>query len=81
MRERALEVLDEVEIDADAEDPLLREGFVYELLIAHEQQHNETMLQLLQMVEGYELPADSARRPAARGISRPDKRRASGPGA
>ncbi len=54
VRERTLEVLDEVEIDAGAEDPLLREGFVYEMLIAHERQHNETMLQLLQMVDGYE---------------------------
>jgi len=56
VRERALEVLDEVDISPEAEDPLLRDGFVYELLIAHEQQHNETMLQLLQMVEDYELP-------------------------
>ncbi len=56
VRERALEVLEAVEISAEAEDPLLREGFVYEMLIAHEQQHNETMLQLLQLVEGYELP-------------------------
>jgi gamma-glutamyl hercynylcysteine S-oxide synthase len=56
VRERTLEVLDEVAIDADAEDPLLREGFVYEMLIAHELQHNETMLQLLMMVDGYELP-------------------------
>ncbi len=56
VRERTLEVLAEVEIGADAEDPLLREGFVYEMLIAHELQHNETMLQLLQMVDGYELP-------------------------
>jgi gamma-glutamyl hercynylcysteine S-oxide synthase len=54
--ERTLEVLDEVEIDAGAEDPLLREGFVYEMLLAHELQHNETMLQLLMMVDGYELP-------------------------
>jgi iron(II)-dependent oxidoreductase len=46
-----------VEIDADSENPLLREGFVYEMLLAHELQHNETMLQLLQMVEGYEPPA------------------------
>jgi iron(II)-dependent oxidoreductase len=53
VRERALEVLDEVEIDADSDDPLLRDGFVYEMLIAHELQHQETMLQLLQMVEGY----------------------------
>jgi gamma-glutamyl hercynylcysteine S-oxide synthase len=62
VRERTLEVLDEVEIDAGAEDPLLREGFVYEMLIAHEQQHNETMLQLLAMVDGYALP-DSGPRP------------------
>ena len=55
VRERALEVLDEVDISPEAEDPLLRDGFVYELLIAHEQQHNETMLQLLQMVEGYRV--------------------------
>ena len=34
--------------------PLLRDGFVYEMLLAHEHQHNETMLQLLQMVDGYE---------------------------
>jgi gamma-glutamyl hercynylcysteine S-oxide synthase len=56
VRARTLEVLDEVELGDDAEDPLLREGFVYEMLIAHEHQHNETMLQLLMMVDGYELP-------------------------
>ena len=54
VRARALEVLDEVEIGDDAPDPLLREGFVYEMLIAHELQHQETMLQLLQMVDDYE---------------------------
>ena len=54
VRERALEVLDAVDIGPDIEDPLLREGFAYEMLIAHELQHNETMLQLLQMVPGYE---------------------------
>ena len=53
VRERALEVLDGVELES-AEDPLLAGGFVYEMLIAHEHQHNETMLQLIQMVEGYE---------------------------
>jgi gamma-glutamyl hercynylcysteine S-oxide synthase len=57
VRERTLEVLEEVEIGEDASDPLLREGVVYEMLIAHELQHQETMLQLLQMVEGYELTA------------------------
>ncbi len=59
VRERSLEVLDEVEIGAGAGDPLLREGFVYEMLIAHELQHDETMLQLLMMVDGYELPDPS----------------------
>ncbi|HEU5063629.1 MAG TPA: SUMF1/EgtB/PvdO family nonheme iron enzyme [Solirubrobacterales bacterium] len=54
VRERTLDVLEGVEIDPEAEDPLLREGFVYEMLLAHELQHNETMLQLLQLVEGYE---------------------------
>ena len=57
VRERTLDVLDEVEIEAAVEDPLLRDGFVYEMLLAHELQHQETMLQLLQMVDGYELPA------------------------
>jgi iron(II)-dependent oxidoreductase len=54
VRERTLEVLDAVDVSPGAEDPLLREGFVYELLLAHELQHNETMLQLLQLVDGYE---------------------------
>ena len=53
VRERTLEVLEEIDLD-DESDPLLREGFVYEMLLAHEHQHNETMLQLLQMVERYE---------------------------
>ena len=57
VRERTLEVLAEVEIGPNAEDQLLREGFVYEMLLAHEQQHNETMLQLLQMVDSY-VPVD-----------------------
>ncbi len=61
VRERTLEVLDEVDLSPDAEDPLLREGFVYEMLLAHELQHIETMLQLLQIVDGYEsAPVDAA---------------------
>jgi gamma-glutamyl hercynylcysteine S-oxide synthase len=53
VRARALEVLDRADLE-DPDDPILRDGFIYEMLIAHEHQHNETMLQLLQMVEGYE---------------------------
>jgi gamma-glutamyl hercynylcysteine S-oxide synthase len=54
VRERTLVVLEDVEIGPDVDDPLLRDGFVYEMLLAHELQHNETMLQLLQLVPGYE---------------------------
>ncbi len=64
VRERTLEVLDEVEIGPQADDRLLRDGFVYEMLLAHELQHQETMLQLLQLLDGYE-PLDGAPRPAA----------------
>jgi gamma-glutamyl hercynylcysteine S-oxide synthase len=58
VRERTLDVLEGVEIGPDVEDPLPRDGFVYEMLLAHELQHNETMLQLLQLVEGYEPARD-----------------------
>src|SRR5829696_1972554 len=35
VRERTLDVLDRVEIAPDVDDPLLRDGFVYEMLLAH----------------------------------------------
>jgi iron(II)-dependent oxidoreductase len=62
VRERTLEVLGEIELDPG--DPVLADGYVYEMLLAHEHQHNETMLQLLQMVEAYE-PVEVDRAPAA----------------
>jgi iron(II)-dependent oxidoreductase len=61
VRARTLDVLEGVEIGPEVENPLLRDGFVYEMLLAHELQHNETMLQLLQLVDGYELPAEVSR--------------------
>jgi gamma-glutamyl hercynylcysteine S-oxide synthase len=64
VRQRTLEVLEQVDLGEDGEDPLLRGGFIYEMLLAHEHQHNETMLQLLQMVDGYR-PLHSDRGPAA----------------
>ena len=76
VRARTLDVLEDVEIDPDAEDPLLREGFVYEMLLAHELQHNETMLQLLQLLDGYELPEGVA---SERASSRMAARNASSP--
>jgi gamma-glutamyl hercynylcysteine S-oxide synthase len=66
VRERTLEVLDELEFDP--EDRLLADGFVYEMLLAHEHQHNETMLQLLQMVESYE-PVEVDFGPAAEPVA------------
>jgi iron(II)-dependent oxidoreductase len=57
VRGRTLEVLDGLDLES-SEDPLLADGFVYELLIAHEHQHTETMLQLIQMVDRYE-PVES----------------------
>ena len=66
VRERTLDVLDRIDLDTDA--ALLRDGFVYELILAHEHQHNETMLQLLQMVDSYE-PAERDPEPAAEAVS------------
>ena len=63
VRKRTLDVLDGVDL-SDPADPLLEDGFIYEMLIAHEHQHNETMLQLLQMVERYE-PVERDLAPAA----------------
>ncbi len=68
VRERALEVLDRVDLDAD--EPLLHDGFVYEMVIAHEHQHTETMLQLIQMLELYEpaaQPPHAADQPGSQG--------------
>jgi gamma-glutamyl hercynylcysteine S-oxide synthase len=59
VRERTLEVLDGLDISPDAGNPLLREGFVYEMLIAHELQHQETMLQMLQMLDAPYRPAEA----------------------
>ena len=63
VREAVLETLEEADFDGD--DPLLKDGFVYNMVLQHEAQHNETMLQTLQLKkgEGYrpeprvELPA------------------------
>jgi iron(II)-dependent oxidoreductase len=67
VRQRTLEVLDEVDLES-GEDPLLADGFIYEMLLAHEHQHNETMLQLIQMVDGYE-PVERDPGPAGEPVS------------
>jgi iron(II)-dependent oxidoreductase len=65
VRGRTLDVLEQVDLES-GEDPLLAGGFVYELLIAHEHQHTETMLQLIQMIDGYE-PVESIATPGPNG--------------
>ena len=67
VRARTLDVLEDVELE-DPGDPLLENGFIYEMLLAHEHQHGETMLQLLQMVERYE-PVERDPGPAAEPVS------------
>jgi iron(II)-dependent oxidoreductase len=50
--DRTLALLDEVSLDGEATDPLLRDGFVYDMIVQHEDQHRETMLQTLQLMQG-----------------------------
>jgi iron(II)-dependent oxidoreductase len=62
VRSRVLGLLEEVDL-ADS-DPLLRNGFVYDLIVQHEHQHDETILQTLQLMPGGYLPALPPGRPA-----------------
>jgi iron(II)-dependent oxidoreductase len=38
--------------DFDTANPLLRDGYVYQMVLQHEYQHNETILQTLQLKQG-----------------------------
>src|SRR5215211_7187804 len=58
VREAVLETLEEA--DLDGEDPLLKDGFVYNMIIQHEAQHNETMLQTLQLKKGRDYKPESS---------------------
>src|SRR6266566_8622422 len=50
IRSRVLNRLDSVDFDED--NPLLRDGYVYNMVLQHEYQHNETILQTLQLKKG-----------------------------
>jgi iron(II)-dependent oxidoreductase len=65
VRERALDALEEAELDSSA---LLRRGFVFGLVLQHELQHQETMLETLESWDGeYPLPDEHVPEPAPRG--------------
>ena len=50
VRQRTLSLLEEISLDGG--DRLVQDGFVYDLIIQHEHQHNETILQTLQLTPG-----------------------------
>ena len=64
VRERALEVLARVDLGPDG-DRLNRDAFVWEMIVRHEHQHNETMLQTLALAQP--------------GVYRPERRPLPGP--
>ena len=69
VRRRTLALLEEVSLDGD--DPLLRAGFLYEMILQHEDQHEETILQTVQLTPGRyreELPALPEGRPVPAGM-------------
>ena len=60
VRRRALEVLGRADLSPES-DPLNAQGFVWRMLVEHEHQHDETMLQTLQLAEpGVFRPARAA---------------------
>ena len=58
IRRRTLDHLQRVDLRAD--DRLLRDGFVFHLVLQHEHQHQETILQTLQLKQGAPYPAPRA---------------------
>jgi iron(II)-dependent oxidoreductase len=53
VRARTLELLESADLSDDA-GPLLAGGLVYEMILRHERQHSETILQTLQLMTGPE---------------------------
>jgi iron(II)-dependent oxidoreductase len=53
VRARVLDLLPSLDLDPDGPQPLLRHGFVHNMVVQHEHQHAETLLASIQL-----LPAD-----------------------
>ncbi len=66
IRTDVLEVLETTDLRSQNPPPLLRGGFVYNMVLQHEYQHNETMLQTLQLKQGepYRAPRIACARTA-----------------
>ncbi len=80
VRQRTLERLAVADLSADGPEPLLRHGFVHNMVVQHEHQHDETMLatvQLLPLHEGHRL--DSTPTPPGRPLSATEVRVPAGP--
>jgi iron(II)-dependent oxidoreductase len=72
VRRRALEVLAGADLSPDA-DRLTAHGFVWEMLVEHEHQHNETMLQTLSLAApGVFVPRPRALPAPPPGLDGPD---------
>jgi iron(II)-dependent oxidoreductase len=68
IRERVLERLET--IDLDESNPLLAGGYVYHMVLQHEYQHNETILQTLQLKQGEPYSAPQRREHLTTGSAR-----------
>ncbi|HET7475048.1 MAG TPA: ergothioneine biosynthesis protein EgtB [Dermatophilaceae bacterium] len=70
VRRKVLDALDAVRLDQSR--PLLRDGFVYGMVLQHEHQHDETMLATHQLRrgEGVLTPTDGDRAPACEPLPR-----------
>ena len=67
MRSRALRCLEES--DFDSTDPLLRSGYVFQLVLEHERQHQETLGYLLHMLDPLKKTRPGAKELQQRGLA------------
>src|SRR5215471_9877372 len=63
VRARVLDAL--ATLDLEGDDPLLRDGFVYGMVVQHEHQHDETMLATIQLMDGFAHPDADGWRPSS----------------
>jgi iron(II)-dependent oxidoreductase len=71
VRGRALDHLERAQLDGD--DPLVGRGFVYGMVIQHEQQHDETMLATLNLMAAPGYRPDAPAPPGAATVAVPDE--------